>query len=379
MGKVYLPHAEQFDEMNETLARIANAISADIDVSTWSGIQRAVRVGIAPSIIPVGTQLIVKHAVYGDMLYDVVAHNHFKSEHDKNAHTMTLMCHGILPTSIQYDALEAFYYADVALPAGDYSFTLSSTYLSLAAGTYYFTLTKTLPVGGQLCIVDMTSGGNAAMTDRRVYTYPNNGDSGEGCNIALGARGTSLGTFGQELNHIHRVYHGSNNYKESAIRQFLNSSAEEGSVWAPQTKFDRPPSWSTTVKGFMNGLDEELINVIGKVVVPCSANDTYESPDSTTKKGMKYEVVDRIFLASQQEVLGISTNIISDDSVLLQFFEDSADTDRIKYKGGTAVPWATRSVQALNADVCRIISPTGTTGSYYTNVTESCVPVFNIV
>ena len=198
-------------------------------------------------------------------------------------------------------------------------------------------------------------------------------------NITNGAAGTSLGTFGKELNHVHRVYHGSNNYKESAIRQFLNSSAEAGAVWTPQTKFDEMPKWVSTLKGFMNGLDEELLNAIGEVVVPCSASDTYESPDSTTTKGAKYEVVDRIFLASQQEVLGTTLSIVPDGSVLFQFFENATDTDRIKYNGGTAVPWATRSAQALNADVCRVVTPTGTTGTYHTNAMESCVPVFNIV
>ena len=96
MSKIYLPHAEQFDLMNENLSKIANALAMDMDISTWAGIQKAVRVGVAPDLIPVGTQLAVDHSVYGTHLYDVVAHNYFKSAHDKNAHTMTLMCHDAL-------------------------------------------------------------------------------------------------------------------------------------------------------------------------------------------------------------------------------------------------------------------------------------------
>ena len=381
MSKLYLPHADQFDQINENLMRIASAIGADIDVSTWAGIQKAVRVGVAPNLIPIGTQLTVNHVVYGDMLYDVVAHNHFKSARNKNAHTMTLMCHDVIRTSIQFDAPEAFYYADGDLTPGTYNFTISSTYSSLAAGTYCFTLTKTLPAGGQLCIVDESSGGNSAITDRKVYAYDKYPSRSfiEKSNIVNGSTGTSLGTLGKELNHVHRVYHGSNNYKESAVRQFLNSSAEAGSVWIPQTKYDCPPKWSDTLEGFMKGLDEELLNTIGEVIVPCSTNDTYESPDSTTLKSQKYEVVDRIFLASQQEVLGTSENIVPDDSVLYPFFENATDTDRIKYNSGTSVPWGTRSAQALNADVSRVVTPSGYAGTYHTNAMESCVPVFTIV
>ena len=150
MSKIYLPNASQFDLMNENLAKIANAIASDIDTSTWAGIQKAVRAGVAPDLFPIGTQLPVNHGGK-QYLYDVVAHDYFKSAHDKNAHTMTIMCHDVMD-KLQFDAREAFYCFEdeegAELGEGTYNFTLANTYGSWEKGTYQFTLTSSVPVGG---------------------------------------------------------------------------------------------------------------------------------------------------------------------------------------------------------------------------------------
>ena len=44
------------------------------------------------------------------------------------------------------------------------------------------------------------------------------------------------------MNHAHRLRYGSNRYKESAIRQWLNSDKAGGTWWQPQSEFDRPPT-----------------------------------------------------------------------------------------------------------------------------------------
>ena len=129
MSKLFLPTKEQMDVMNENLAKIAAAVGSQVDISTWEGIQKAVRSGIAKDILPVGTQLAVNHSVYGTRLFDVVAHDYLKSVHDENAHTMTIQQHDLLPGT-QFDASEAFYYAEAELPAGTYNFTLATAYSS---------------------------------------------------------------------------------------------------------------------------------------------------------------------------------------------------------------------------------------------------------
>lgn len=357
MSKLFLPTKEQMDVMNENLAKIAAAVGSQVDISTWEGIQKAVRSGIAKDILPVGTQLAVNHSVYGTRLFDVVAHDYLKSIHDENAHTMTIQQHDLL-TSTQFDASEAFYYAEAELPAGTYNFKIATTYSSWAAGTYQFTLAKPVPKGGQLAISGYA---DAAMTARQVRSYANQTTTTvtESVAITAGSGGTNLGTFGEGLNHPQRVSYGSNNYKESAMRQFLNSSAAAGSVWIPQTKFDRPPSWLTSLAGYKNGLDQDFLAVVGKVVLPCSANNTYEAPDSSITKGTKYTLNDEFYLASAMEIFNTNWDV-ADDSKLFPFYEGAGDADRIKYRDGSAAHWWLRTPNSGAAHNVRLVYSDGT-------------------
>lgn len=345
MSKLFLPTKEQMDTMNENLAKIAAAVGSQVDISTWAGIQKAVRSGIAKDILPVGTQLAVNHSVYGTHLFDVVAHDYLKSVYDENAHTMTIQQHDLL-TSFQFDASEAFYYAEAELPAGTYNFTIATAYGSWVEGTYQFTLTKPVPKGGQLAV---SGHADVAMTALQVLSYANQTTmtTTESVAITAGSGGTNLGTFGEGLNHPHRVSYGSNNYKESAIRQFLNSSAAAGSMWTPQTKFDRPQSWITSLAGYKNGLDQDFLAVVGKVVLPCSANNTYEAPDSSITKGTKYTLNDEFYLASRVEIFG--SHDVNDDSKIFPFYEGAGDADRIKYRDGSAAYWWLRTPYSADA------------------------------
>lgn len=259
MSKLYLPTSTQMDTMIEKLDMIAAAVGSQVDVSTWAGIQKAVRSGIASEILPIGTQLAVNHSVYGTRLFDVVAHDYLKNVHDPDAHTMTIMQHDLL-TGIQFDSPEAVYYAEAQLAAGTYNFTIAG-YDKWVAGTYQFTLTSPVPAGGQICVSGQYPyQGSITAASIKTYSSRTSTTPIETAAITAGSGGTSLGTCGEgALNHIHRIAYGSNNYKESAMRQFLNSSAAAGSVWTPQTKFDRPPTWLTTLTGYKAGLDQDRI------------------------------------------------------------------------------------------------------------------------
>ncbi len=375
MSRLYLPTKEQMDTMNENLGKIAAAVGSQVDISTWEGIQKAVRSGIAKDILPVGTQLAVNHSVYGTRLFDVVAHDYLKSVHDENAHTMTIQQHDLLP-STQFDASEAFYYAETQLAAGTYNFTLATTYSSWAEGTYQFTLTQPVPAGGQLAISGYA---DAAMTARQVRSYANRTTTTatESVAITAGSGGTNLGTFGEGLNHSHRVSYGSNNYKESAMRQFLNSSAAAGSVWTPQTKFDRPPSWQTSMAGYKAGLDQDFLAVVGKVVLPCSANTIYEAPDSSIAKGAKYTLNDEFYLASRAEIFG--SHDVNDDTVLFPFYEGAGNADRIKYRDGSAAIWWLRTLNSGGANYVRLVISDGTVYSGYAVIAYGLAPACTIV
>lgn len=377
MSKLFLPTKDQMDVMNENLAKIAAAVGSQVDISTWEGIQKAVRSGIAKDILPVGTQLAVNHSVYGTHLFDVVAHDYLKSIHDENAHTMTIQQHDLLPGT-QFDASEAFYYAEAELPAGTYNFTLITAHNSWAEGTYQFTLTKPVPKGGQL---EISGYSDTAMTALQVRSYANQTTTSatESVAITAGSGGTNLGTFGEGLNHSNRVSYGSNNYKESAMRQFLNSSAAKGSVWTPQTKFDRPPSWLTSLAGYKNGLDQDFLAVVGKVVLPCSANNTYEAPDSSIAKGAKYTLNDEFYLASAMEIFNTNSDV-ADDSKVFPFYEGAGNADRIKYRDGAAADWWLRTPISWSPNNVRFVdSDDGAMNSHIAANSFGLAPACTIV
>lgn len=376
MSRLYLPTKEQMDTMNENLAKIAKAVGSQVDISTWEGIQKAVRSGIAKDILPVGSQLAVNHSVYGTRLFDVVAHDYLKSVHDENAHTMTIQQHDLLPGT-QFDAPEAFYYAETQLAAGTYNVILATAYGGWAAGTYQFTLTQAVPAGGQLRINGYES---TAITSLKVQSFANRttNTATESVAITAGSGGTNLGTFGEgAINSIQRVSYGSNNYKESAMRQFLNSSAAAGSVWTPQTKFDRPPSWQTSLAGYKAGLDQNFLAVVGKVVLPCSANNIYEAPDSSIAKGAKYTLNDEFYLASRAEIFG--SHDVNDDTVLFPFYEGAGNADRIKYRDGSAASWWLRTPYSGDATLVRLVYSDGTMDSSHAINSLGLAPACTIV
>ena len=376
MSKLFLPTKEQMDVMNENLAKIAKAVGSQVDISTWEGIQKAVRSGIAKDILPVGSQLAVNHSVYGTRLFDVVAHDYLKSVHDENAHTMTIQQHDLLPGT-QFDAPEAFYYAETQLAAGTYNVILATAYGGWAAGTYQFTLTQAVPAGGQLRINGYES---TAITSLKVQSFANRttNTATESVAITAGSGGTNLGAFGEgAINSIQRVSYGSNNYKESAMRQFLNSSAAAGSVWTPQTKFDRPPSWQTSLAGYKAGLDQNFLAVVGEVVLPCSANNTYEAPDSSIAKGAKYTLNDEFYLASRAEIFG--SHDVNDDTVLFPFYEGAGNADRIKYRDGSAASWWLRTPYSGYARLVRLVFSDGAVSGSIADHAGGLAPACTIV
>ena len=373
MAENFFPSAKDFDEMGNHLESIAKLLSnkAEVDVNDWDSIHRAVRMGFAPGALPIGTQLVVNHSVYGDITLDVVAHDHYKSADIEGAHTMTLMCHDVI-TSIRFDEKEAFYYAEEELPAGTYHFYVTSD--SSAAGQ--FTLDQPLAKGGQLFI-----NGNPSYSidssEILAYDYPSSQTVPKTYPITVGTEGTCIGTLGAGLNNRSRAFYGSDNYKESAIRQFVNSSADAGSVWSPQTKYDFRPEWKDVLAGFANGFSEEFLSKVGRVIVPCHANITYESDDSTIVMGQAYNVNDKFYLPSAKEIFG--TGVESDESFQLPFFENASDVDRIKYLGTNASEYWMRTSGGVS--MLETVTKSGARhlmGSF-ANASLGVVPMFNIV
>lgn len=278
------------------------------------------------------------------IVWVVRAHNHHAVV--SNApYTMTIEMKYLYGTDTTYkavvfDAPEAFYCheSDTALPAGTYNFTLASAYSSWAAGTYQFTTTVALPKGGQFCINGYA---DAAMTARKVQVFTGgyaDTNAAETLTITAGSGGTSLGTFGVELNHPQRVSYGSNNYAQSACRQFLTSTKAQGSVCTKQTKYDRKPSWETgsdnAYAGFLHGMGRDFLGAIATAVVPCRTNNVFEtnSLDGTAfATGQTYNLHDKVFLLSRGEIWGSYDAASLKDGTILDFYDGLTNLERIKY------------------------------------------------
>lgn len=352
--------------------------TGNLDELSWKEIQNIVRKGIGPTIIPIGYQFTVDHSVYGNKPWVVLGHNVHKNAHNIDSPTMLIGAVPVLGT-LQFDSPEAIYYAESQLAAGTYHFTIDG-YDEWAAGTYQFTLTQAVPAGGQI-VLNGSYSYQGAFTNAKINTYASRTTTTPiESNVAIiaGSAGTNLGTTGEgNVNHIQRISYGSNNYKESAMRQFLNSASPAGSVWIPQTKFDRPPSWVTNTAGFMNGLDADFLAAVCETTVPCGSNNVYEAPDSTVTKDGIYSVNDKFFLLSNREI-GFTSDV-DDGSTLLPYYDGATNADRIKYNAsGVAANWSERTPVSGCADLVRLVDPDGTLSSKSVRLGGGLAPACNI-
>ena len=321
------------------------------------------------------------------LLLDVVAHNHHKKPGDPDAPTMTLLMHYCI-YDLQIDASELLWVntGDSALAAGAYNFTLykgSHGGQTFEDGTYQFTTTKPIPAGGGWTHNKVGVWySNAAdykpenITSGTVTTYDAAGTVLEsGLAVTAGSDGTALGTASNAkadcvntigtFNSIMRRAYGSNNWAESAARQWLNSSAAANSWWQRQTIFDLVPSYANKA-GFLAGLDPDFVDALGAVDITTARNTIYEMGDTL---GGSYTTRDKLFLPSMTEI-GLGSNDSVAEGSVLPLYDGATQTDRIKYDQAaqtTARYWWLRSPVPWNANNVRIASPSG--ALYYNNAT----------
>lgn len=355
----------------------------------WESVQRIVRNGTANKIFPIRTKMYC-HRDNDTLEWDVIGIDHDTPADPQFTHSMTLQLHNCFP-ALQFDAPEAFYYAENGMEPGTYHFTINSsydaTYNDLAS--YQFTLTQAVPAGGQLCFgwnyntqastAKVTSYASATSTTTIDRVAVSEGTDGRN----LGKL-TIAGDFTSNLNSIQRVRYGSNNYKESAIRQWLNSTAEAGSVWAPQTKFDRPPEWHTgnkAIAGFMHGMDADFLTAIGKTHIVVARNMVCDG-------GGYDEMDDYFFLLSRSEIYGGVEISDVNEGTAYPYYADYSDltaagtgddSNRIKYRNGSAQYWWNRTPTPGSCDSVRVVNATGAVYYYYALYKFGVSPACNII
>ena len=246
---------------------------------------------------------VINITVVSEVLtFDVVATDGY--DHPVNAeqtHALSLLLHDVYAMA-SFDTTEAMYYATAELPAGTYHFTLTDG----TEKTLEFTLGEAVPLGGQI----MFPWTSAVLLDTKIATYASKTATSaieSNISVVLGTGGTSLGTLTNgvataNLNNADRMRRGSNNYAESAVRQWLNSTAASG-WWTPKTNFDRPSS--TPAAGFLYGVDPAFLNIVGAVKKRTAKN--------TISDGGGYsDTSETIFLVSAFEVFGTMENNVKE-------------------------------------------------------------------
>jgi len=327
MAVINLPTMEQMDVHNTLLASIASHTGTDgIKVNNWEDVQRLVRMGLADKMFKVGDQFVSSYDT-GQVVWDVIGINHDTPTDKKYKNSLTLQASNCI-MNCQFDNLEALYYAEAELAAGTHVFTLDS-------GKYEFTTTQAVPEGGQVYIHTWTD-----YAPGKATTYAADRTTVIEADLSVT---TSIGTDTLlPVNHQQRCRYGSDNYKESAIRQFINSDAASF-VWTPKTNFDRPPSGASfSGGGFLKLLDQELVAVLGAVDKQVARNNVADG-------GGQDLFSDKVFLLSNIEVLAPSEGVTTGEKVYPWYSALAASptydamAGRIKYLSGAARGWWLRS------------------------------------
>ena len=354
---------------------------SSFSVSSWANVQKLVRAGLHDKYFAVGDQLVCQKG-NSDLTWDIIGFDNDIPADSQFTHSMTLQLHDCLPSTMQFDAPEALYYAENGLTAGTYNFTIQSGYAEAYGGgkTYQFTLENAVPSGGQL-----TFGwaNNTQASDAKITSYDEDFVQIERVGVTEGNTGTSLGTTDGtsiNLNYISMTRFGNSNYAQGAIRQFLNSDKAAGSVWEPQTKFDRPPSWNANTAGFMSDLDSDFLAVIGSVQKVTALNTVTDGGGSITLN-------DKFFLLSRSEVYGGLENNVNEGEPYPYYsnYSDLSvagigdDSNRIKYRNGAIQTWWIRSPLFMYTSTIRMVETTGFVKYDHARNGSGIAPACNII
>lgn len=312
-----------------------------------------------------GDEILITEA-FQNILFDVVDHRTVTDPVDGvSKPAMILMMHHVI-YGRPVDEPEALIYAAEAIAAGSYKFKCVNDPWTNGNNDkyFYFTLAQAVPAGGQIVV---SAAYNAALSGCTVKTY-----SGPSSTTAIEtttlsdteiADATDLGTCRSgNVNDIARAKVGSNNYKESALRQWINSKAAANGWWAGTNIFDRPSSYANQA-GLLHGMDADFLAVVRAITVACKTNNTFELSGWTLNTA--YSVEDKFFLASRDE-LGWGTENVAEGSVF-KAYNGAANVDRIKYDlsaQSTARLWWLRSPSPSRAYHVRFVYTDGSLDSY---------------
>lgn len=294
-------------------------------VQDWNRIQRMMRGDYNFVNFPIWSQVRVPHKKYGEIVFDVVAHDIDKDPDNADRHTMTLYMRDCI-SGFQYDATEALCVCTNGLAAGSYHCVSGDSGKS-------WTLTKDVPAGGVLVFgLNLMEG---EVTTISSYASITDENAIETVELVDGTEGTEISSAVGEanMNNLERAMYGSNNWNQSAIRQWLNSDGNDW--WESKTKFDRPPSYAGEA-GFLAGFPADFLSALVTTEQTTNTNTVYETDMdvSTSAAPVTYTTADKMFLASWSQLNGGQWSPQVAENTVWTAFADTptgSSDDRVKY------------------------------------------------
>ena len=292
----------------EKLDKIAAVIASGstYDFSSMAKITNLVRSGLAPEVLPIGSQIVTTwtdtatNTSYS-MPFNVAHFENVTLESGDVVPGMFLHSNYATPFGVQFDNFEAFYVATNGLSAGTYNITIPTTWGKAIAGTYQFTLTNDVPIGGQLSGFETCADTVPANWKVKSWSSTTATSAIETVSVTSGSDGTALGGLipagNNGLNSIHRVGYGYNRNSQSAARQYLNSSKAKLNWWTSQNIYDRPPNELLTKNGFLTGFTDDFLSGVAKIKVTTALNTVTDSTIGATE-----DTYDKFFLPSLQQM-----------------------------------------------------------------------------
>ena len=167
--------------------------------------------------------------------------------------------------------------------------------------------------------------------------------------------------------------YGWNNYKYSAIRQWLNSDAAANNWWQASHIGDVAPNY-TNQAGFMNGLDSGFKAILQRTEVVTAGN-------TVTDDGSNYSTYDYLFLPSNYETYVSSSPVEGDRQDL--FAMGGAGKNGLRCRGpvdggNTATFWL-RSANRGNANFEYSINNRGSSNNSNANTAYSVAAACKII
>lgn len=348
-------------------------ITGSAAVSSWAELQQKVRNNDMDDI-SIGDQYGCFKGTKG-IIFDVVGKDVDTPANPNYTHSLSLRIHELLPDALVFDNSEAAYFCENALPAGQYNLGIRKEN-EYYASYYKFTLTQAVPAGGQLVAIYYNNMYSTPITNIKSYASGSDVTPIEIVRAKSGDAGTGLGVLyvaaerdiiRGNVNAYRRSLYGSNNWGESAIRQWLNSDKPAGQWWEPQTPWDRPTTYAETTNGFLYDLDADFLNVVGKTRVTTKLFNAYTNAIDGT-----YTTEDFFFLVSQSQI----SSSYSGEGSEYPYYSDGSS--RIMYKNGSASSYWLRTP---NSDPCYVmqVDSDGPIQKNYANQNDNVAIICNII